>query len=136
MVFLHEEIDKYGEFVSKFVHKVFIGALAKLVSKFEEHGSIFLDYLSEGNSRIEDSLKLMAVVRVYLLSSGRVIAILDFHIGICSINDFDEDDKLLDVGIDDILESIFDNHSIVDYVYDEALRLYVGQLACDCFENV
>ena len=55
-----------------------------------------------------------------------MIAIFDFHIGICSINDLDEDDKLLDIGIDDILESIFDNHSIVDDVYDEALRLYVG----------
>ena len=63
---------------------------------------------------------------MYLLSGGRVIAIFDFHIGICSINDLDEDDKLLDIGIDDILESIFDNHSIVDDVYDEALRLYVG----------
>ena len=62
---------------------------------------------------------------MYLLSGSRVIAVFDFHVGICSIYDLDKDDKLLDIGIDDILESIFDNHSIVDDVYDEALGLYI-----------
>ena len=62
-----------------------------------------------------------------------MVAIFNLHIRICFINDLDEDDKLLDVGIDNILESIFDNHSIVDDVYDETLGLYIGKLACDCF---
>jgi len=71
-----------------------------------------------------------------LLGGCTEIAVPDFHVGICLVDNFDENDELLDVGAHHIVESIFDNHSVVYDVDDKTLTLDIRELGGHSFENV
>lgn len=65
---------------------------------------------------------------LYLLQTDGIVAIFDFHIVVCFVDDFDEDDELLDVGIHHELQRLFHQHPMVDDVDNQILLFDVSQL--------
>ena len=65
-----------------------------------------------------------------------MVAIFDLHVVVSPVDSFDEDDKLLYICINNILKSIFDNHSIMNDVYDETLTFNIRQFSSNRFEYV
>lgn len=78
----------------------------------------------------------MAVLVGDFFGGGGEVAVFDFHVGVCLVDDFDEDDELFDVGADNVVESVLDDHAVVDNVDYEALTLDVREFGGDCSEDV
>ena len=68
---------------------------------------------------------LVEVVRVYFFGGGSEVAVLDFHIVVGFVEYLSKDDELFYVGVDHVLESVFDHHSVVNDVDDQTLALDV-----------
>ena len=70
----------------------------------QKHGPVFLDDFCESHPGVENTLQFMTIVGMEFLGSSLVITVVDLHIGISPIENFDHDDQLFNVGVDDVLK--------------------------------